>query len=58
MFFKYAAHRDEYRRRYGNLDERLLFHGCLGTSANQIIQECFNRSFAGVNGMKLISKNI
>ncbi|CAF0879399.1 unnamed protein product [Adineta ricciae] len=48
---QYAAHRDEYKRRYGNLDERLLFHGCIGTSANQIVQECFNRSFAGVNGV-------
>ncbi|UJR31949.1 hypothetical protein I4U23_019422 [Adineta vaga] len=48
---QYTAHRDEYKRRYGNLDERLLFHGCTGISANQIIQECFNRSFAGVNGV-------
>ncbi|CAF3687073.1 unnamed protein product [Rotaria sp. Silwood1] len=47
----YAAHRDEYKQRYRQLDERLLFHGCLGTSANQIVQECFNRSFAGVNGV-------
>ncbi|CAF4714682.1 unnamed protein product, partial [Rotaria sp. Silwood1] len=48
---QYAAHRDEYKQRYRQLDERLLFHGCLGTSANQIVQECFNRSFAGVNGV-------
>ncbi|CAF3645504.1 unnamed protein product [Rotaria sordida] len=48
---QYAAHRDEYKKRYGQLDERLLFHGCLDTSANQIVQECFNRSFAGVNGV-------
>ncbi|CAF3089011.1 unnamed protein product [Rotaria sp. Silwood2] len=50
-FKQYAAHRDEYKQRYGQLDERLLFHGCLETSANQIVQECFNRSFAGVNGV-------
>ncbi|CAF0928899.1 unnamed protein product [Adineta ricciae] len=48
---QYAAHRDEYKRRYSNLDERLLFHGCIGTSADHIVQECFNRSFAGVNGV-------
>ncbi|CAF1511634.1 unnamed protein product [Adineta steineri] len=48
---QYAAHREEYKRRDGNLDEKLLFHGCLNASSNQIIQECFNRSFAGVNGV-------
>ncbi|CAF3865378.1 unnamed protein product [Rotaria magnacalcarata] len=48
---QYDAHREDFKRRYPNIDERLLFHGCPSTSADQIIQECFNRSFAGVNGV-------
>lgn len=30
--------------------EEFLFHGCPETSAETIINSCFNRSFAGVNG--------
>lgn len=30
--------------------EAFLFHGCPKTSADMIINTCFNRSFAGVNG--------
>ncbi|CAF4224636.1 unnamed protein product [Rotaria socialis] len=48
---QYDAHREDFKRRYPNTVERLLFHGCPSTSADQIIQECFNRSFAGVNGV-------
>lgn len=47
---QYVAHRDEYRKRHATLDERSLFHGCTNDSADKIITECFNRSFAGVNG--------
>ncbi|CAF3561359.1 unnamed protein product [Rotaria sp. Silwood1] len=48
---QYAAHRDDFKRRYPQIDyERLLFHGCPSTSVDQIARECFNRSFAGVNG--------
>lgn len=32
--------------------EEYLFHGCPKTSADMIINTCFNRSFAGVNGKK------
>ncbi|CAF4545762.1 unnamed protein product, partial [Didymodactylos carnosus] len=49
---KYAAHREDfyqrYRKHHTNL-EKLLFHGCLETSALQIIQDGFDRSHAGVN---------
>jgi len=48
--FKYAIHREEFRQRYKQLDERRLFHGCNRTSVDKIIVEGFNRSFAGVNG--------
>lgn len=30
-----------------------LFHGCPETSAEMIIHTCFNRSLAGVNGMRI-----
>ncbi|CAF3802815.1 unnamed protein product [Rotaria sp. Silwood1] len=43
----YAAHRDEYTQS----DERLLFHGCCSISADKIVQECFNRAFAGLHGV-------
>ncbi|CAF2758721.1 unnamed protein product, partial [Rotaria sp. Silwood2] len=46
---QYAAHRDEFTQRHTKPDERLLFHGCSSTSANKIVQECFNRAFAGLN---------
>lgn len=47
---QYAAHREDFRRRYKDLDERQLFHGCSSVSADQIITSCFNRTFAGING--------
>ncbi|CAF1335504.1 unnamed protein product [Rotaria sp. Silwood1] len=48
---QYAAHRDEFTQRYTQPDERLLFHGCSSESADKIVQECFNRAFAGANGV-------
>ncbi|CAF1381804.1 unnamed protein product [Adineta steineri] len=48
---QYDAHRDDFKRRYPKLDERQLFHGCSPTAADQIIRECFNRSFAGAHGI-------
>ncbi|CAF3953969.1 unnamed protein product [Rotaria sp. Silwood1] len=49
---QYAAHRDEYTQS----DERLLFHGCCSISADKIVQECFNRAFAGLHARVLIGK--
>ncbi|CAF3166024.1 unnamed protein product, partial [Rotaria sp. Silwood2] len=53
---QYAAHRDDFIQRYTQPDERLLFHGCNSISADKIVQECFNRAFAGVNARVLIGK--
>ncbi|CAF1115474.1 unnamed protein product, partial [Didymodactylos carnosus] len=48
---QYKAHRDEFKERFNNnFNEKLLFHGSTDTVADQIVNECFNRSFAGVNG--------
>ena len=48
---QYAAHRDAMNERLKENTERRLFHGCSETAANSIIEECFNRAFAGVNGV-------
>jgi len=47
---QYDAHREDFKQRYNRPDERSLFHGCSNASADKIVQECFNRSFAGANG--------
>ncbi|CAF1260034.1 unnamed protein product, partial [Didymodactylos carnosus] len=47
---QYAVERDEYKRKFPTLNyEKALFHGCPNDSANLIIEQCFNRSFAGAN---------
>ncbi|CAF1348186.1 unnamed protein product, partial [Didymodactylos carnosus] len=51
-YIQYAAHRDESKRKYKNADcEKTLFHGLPDDKTTFIINECFNRSFAGVNGV-------
>ncbi|CAF4091005.1 unnamed protein product, partial [Rotaria sp. Silwood2] len=47
---QYAAHRDAMNERLKEDTEKILFHGCNEDSANSIVEECFNRSYAGVNG--------
>ncbi|CAF1007757.1 unnamed protein product [Didymodactylos carnosus] len=50
-YIQYAAHRDESKRKYKNDDcEKTLFHGLPSDKTAFIINECFNRSYAGVNG--------
>lgn len=50
-FKQYAAHRDAMKERLKENTEKVLFHGCNQDSANSIAEECFNRSYAGVNGI-------
>jgi hypothetical protein len=47
---QYAAHREAMDERLKQENEKKLFHGCNEQAANSIIEECFNRAFAGVNG--------
>ncbi|CAF3262026.1 unnamed protein product [Rotaria sp. Silwood2] len=47
---QYLAHSRDFKKRLTVDTEKRLYHGCPEKSANSIIQDCFNRSFAGVNG--------
>ncbi|CAF4695757.1 unnamed protein product [Rotaria sp. Silwood1] len=47
---QYLAHSRDFKKRLRIDTEKRLYHGCPEKAANSIIQDCFNRSFAGVNG--------
>ncbi|CAF0916237.1 unnamed protein product [Adineta steineri] len=49
---QYEIHRDEFNQRLKINTEQYLFHGCSQFAANNIIKECFNRSYAGQHGTK------
>ena len=49
-YMQYVAHRKEFKRRLGIDTEKRLYHGCMLHSVDPIINDCFNRSYAGVNG--------
>ena len=51
QFMQYLAHSKDFKKRLGNNTEERLYHGCPDTAANSIIQDCFNRSIVGVNGI-------
>lgn len=47
---QYLVHRDDFQKRLQMNTEKFLYHGCSETAADSIIDEYFNRSFAGKNG--------
>ena len=47
---QYAAHRKAMNERFKQENEKQLFHGFNKKSADSIVEECFNRSYAGING--------
>lgn len=49
-YMQYVAHKKEFKKRLGVDTEKRLYHGCPEGPADSIIKDCFNRSFAGVNG--------
>lgn len=49
-YVQYLAHYKDFKRRLNSDTERRLYHGCSEQAANSIIEDCFNRSFAGVHG--------
>ena len=49
-YIQYLAHRRDFKKRLKHDTEKRLYHGCPESAADSIIKDCFNRSFAGVNG--------
>ncbi|CAF4066586.1 unnamed protein product, partial [Rotaria sp. Silwood1] len=56
-YMQYLAHKEEFKKRLQNNTERILYHGCPEQAAHSIIEDCFNRSFAGVNSNVYFSSN-
>jgi hypothetical protein len=49
-YIQYWAHSRNFKTRLNKDTEKCLYHGCPEQAANLILEDCFNRSFAGVNG--------
>jgi hypothetical protein len=49
-YMQYLVHHADFKRRLNIDTERRLYHGCSEQTANSIIEDGFNRSFAGVHG--------
>ncbi|CAF1263615.1 unnamed protein product [Adineta ricciae] len=47
---QYEAHRKDFKSRLNEDTEKILYHGCPEAAAKSIMQDCFNRSYAGING--------
>ena len=54
-YMQYLAHSNEFQKRLNKNTEKILYHGCPEAAADSIIRDCFNRSFAGVNGIFFVS---
>jgi hypothetical protein len=50
-YTQYSAHSRDFKKRLIVDTERRLYHGCPHEATSLIIEDCFNRSFAGVNGI-------
>ncbi|UJR18179.1 hypothetical protein I4U23_005079 [Adineta vaga] len=49
-YIQYVAHSREFIQRLNIDTEKSLYHGCSQPVADLIIEDCFNRSFAGTHG--------
>ena len=49
-YSQYLAHSRDFQKRHNTDTEKRVYHGCPETATNMIIEDCFNRSFAGKNG--------
>ncbi|CAF1616166.1 unnamed protein product, partial [Adineta ricciae] len=47
---QYDAHWKDFKSRLNEDTEKILYHGCPEAAAKSIMQDCFNRSYAGING--------
>jgi hypothetical protein len=54
-YMQYLAHTGDFKKRLNHDTEKRLYHGCPEGAANLIMEDCFNRSFAGVNGISIFS---
>ncbi|CAF2688412.1 unnamed protein product [Rotaria sp. Silwood2] len=52
-YMQYLAHARDFQKRLNEDTEKFLYHGCPEAAAYSIMHDCFNRSFAGVNGIDL-----
>ena len=49
-YLQYLVHSRDFQKRLKTDTEKRLYHGCPEQAANSIIENGFNRSYAGVNG--------
>jgi hypothetical protein len=49
-YIQYLAQSRDYKKRLNRDTEKRLYHGCPDSAASLIIENCFDRSFAGKNG--------
>ncbi|CAF3438093.1 unnamed protein product [Rotaria sp. Silwood1] len=49
-YFQYLAHKKDFFKRLNKNTEKRLYHGCPNNAVDSIIDDCFNRSFAGLHG--------
>lgn len=50
-YIQYLAHSQYFQKCHNRDTERRLYHGCPEQAVDSILKDCFNRSFAGVNGI-------
>lgn len=51
-YWEYIAHKRDFEQRLNTDTEKRMYHGCPAQAAQSIIEGCFNRSYAGINGEK------
>lgn len=49
-YIQYLAHLKDFKRRLNRNTEKRLYHGCPEEAASSILEDGFNRSYAGKNG--------
>ncbi|CAF1283261.1 unnamed protein product [Rotaria sp. Silwood1] len=52
-YMQYLAHSRDFQNRLHADTEQRLYHGCPELAAHSISESCFNRSYAGINGIAL-----
>lgn len=50
-YLQYLQHKKEFFKRLNENTEKILYHSSSFKLVNTIINDCFNRSFAGLHGL-------